>query len=385
MSFFKKIFILAIFLFSLGEIIRIDYGNGIVFRPLDVVIGMTVVFWLIFKLIKKEKIKQKNIYIPILSFAGIGGLSLLINYSSLSVSEFFISLMYLIRWIAYAGIFFVVLDFDENFKKKISNILIIVGSLIVGLGYIQYFFYSNLRNLYYLGWDEHMYRMFSVFLDPNFAGAFFVLFLLFLVSIFLKKKSILMGLILILTLAAVFLTFSRSALIMLIISTSLLFILMSRKKLIILLFAIVFVAILISSRYFNIANINLFRVASSEARIETAKDTLRIIQSRPILGIGFNAYRYVQVQYGLRNKINNASHADASTDNSFLFVMATTGIVGLILYLFLWFRMIKNASVLVIASVVGVFVDSLFINSLFYPFIMLWLWILMGLEIKRNN
>jgi O-antigen ligase len=221
--------------------------------------------------------------------------------------------------------------------------------------------------------------MFSVFLDPNFAGAFFVLFLLFLVSIFLKKKSILIGLILILTLGAIFLTFSRSALIMLIISTSLLFILMSRKKLIILLFAIVFIVILISSRYFNIANINLFRVASSEARIETAKDTLKVIQSRPILGIGFNAYRYAQVQYGLRNEINVASHADASTDNSFLFVMATTGIVGLILYLFLWFRILKIASVLVIASVVGVFVDSLFINSLFYPSIMLWLWIVAGL------
>ena len=381
----KKLFIVILFLFTFGEIIRLDFGNGIFIKPLDIGVGLVVFLWLISKFMKRERIKQKYIYIPVLFFAGFGFFSLLINHSNLNINQFFISLMYLIRWVVYAGIFFVVLDFDKNYKKLTSKLLIIFGSAVVVLGYIQYFFYSNLRNLFYLGWDEHMYRMFSVFLDPNFAGAFFVLFFLFLADIFLKKKSLMIGLLAFLTLGAVFLTFSRSALIMLIVSSGMLFVLQKKKIWILLLLLITFVALAISSRYFNIENINLFRVVSSQARLETAKNAVSIISENSLIGVGFNSYRYAQFRHGFRNESNIISHADASSDNSFLFVLATTGIVGFILYLFLWFRLIKITSILASASVLGVFVSSMFINSLFYPFIMLWLWIILALSIKNHN
>jgi len=380
----KKLFIFILPLFIFGEIIRLDLGNGVFLKPVDIGIGFILALWLISKLAKKEKIRQRNIYIPILFFAGSGALSLLINYSNLTISQFFISLMYLVRWVTYAGIFFIVNDFDKNFKKKIPTLLIVVGALIVGLGYLQYFFYSSLRNLFYLGWDEHMYRMFSVFLDPNFAGSFFVLFFLFLVSLFLEKKNILICFLAALTLGAVFLTFSRSALIMLIVSSSLLFILMNKKIWIAILLGIIFIVFGMSSRYFNIENINLFRIVSSEARLETARNAIAIIKNNPIFGVGFNSYRYAQFRYGLRN--DNAvavSHADAGVDNSFLFVIATTGIVGFILFLFLWLRILKNTSILAVASIMGVFVNSMFINSLFYPFIMLWLWIIIAVKVSR--
>jgi len=381
----KKLFIVILFLFTFGEIIRLDFGNGIFIKPLDIGVGLVVFLWLISKFMKRERIKQKYIYIPVLFFAGFGFFSLLINHSNLNINQFFISLMYLIRWVVYAGIFFVVLDFDKNYKKLTSKLLIIFGSAVVVLGYIQYFFYSNLRNLFYLGWDEHMYRMFSVFLDPNFAGAFFVLFFLFLADIFLKKKSLMIGLLAFLTLGAVFLTFSRSALIMLIVSSGALFVLQKKKIWILLLLLITFVTLAISSRYFNIENINLFRVVSSQARLETAKNAVSIISENSLIGVGFNSYRYAQFRHGFRNESNIISHADASPDNSFLFVLATTGIVGFILYLFLWFRLIKITSILASASVLGVFVSSMFINSLFYPFIMLWLWIILALSIKNHN
>ncbi|KKQ37049.1 MAG: hypothetical protein A3H17_01325 [Candidatus Levybacteria bacterium RIFCSPLOWO2_12_FULL_37_14] len=384
MDLLKKIFIFVLFLFPLGEIARIDFGNGVALKPLDIGVGVLVSSWLAFKLFNKQKIRQKNIYIPALLFSLSGFFSLTVGNLQLSLNEFLISFLYLLRWLAYAGVFFVISDFDNDFKKKISNTLIIVGSLVVGLGYLQYFFYSNLRNLYYLGWDEHMHRMFSVFLDPNFAGAFFVLFFLFLIGVFLKNKNISAGILLMLTLGAVFLTFSRSALIMLIISSSLLFVLMHKKIWIAILFGITILVITMSSRYFSIENINLFRIVSSEARLATAKEAVRIILSRPIFGVGFNSYRYAKLDYGLRNnKLYLISHADAGVDNSFLFVAATTGIVGFILYLFLWFRIFKIASILAIASIAGIFINSLFINSLFYPFIMLWLWIIIAIKVNR--
>lgn len=384
MGLLKKIFIFLIFLFPFGEVIRVDLGNGIIAKPLDVGAGLMVFMWLTFKLKRRETMRQKYILFPILLFSSIGFFSLLINYSSLSFNQFLVSLMYLLRWIVYAGVFFAVSDFDEDFKKKISNLLIGIGSLVVVLGYLQYFFYPSLRNLYYLGWDEHMHRMFSTFLDPNFAGAFFVLFFLFLLILLLKKKNILIGLLVILTLGGVFLTFSRSALIMLIISSSLLFVLMNKKIWIAVLLGIIILVLSASSKYFSIENINLFRIVSSEARLETAKNAIRIIQNHPVFGVGFNAYKYAQLDYGFRNdKAAVMSHADAGADNSFLFVLATTGIVGFILYLFLWFRILKynfKNNPLILSSSIGIFASSLFINSMFYTYIMFWLWVIMGLK-----
>lgn len=384
MDIFKIIFILVLFLFPIGEIIRIDFGNSIVLKPIDIGVVLVVFFWLIIKLKKKEEIKQKNILLPVLLFIISAFFSLVINYSSLSLNQFFVSSAYLVRWIFYAGIFFVVSDFNREFKKRISGLLILVGSIIVGLGYVQYFFYPNLKNLFYLGWDEHKYRMFSVFLDPNFAGAFFVLFFIFLISSYFRNKNKLIGLFSILTLGAVFLTFSRSALIMLIVSSSLLFILSNKKIWIGLLFGITFLVLSISSKYFNIENINLFRIVSSEARIETSRNAIKIIEDHPVFGVGFNTYRYAQLDYGFRqDKSKIVSHADAGADNSILFVLATTGAVGFFFYGFVWFKILKTANALIIASVIGILIDSLFINSLFYTYIIFWLWVIIAL--KENN
>lgn len=381
MGILKKIFILVLFLFPLGEIVRIDLGNSIVVKPLDIGVGILVLSWIIFKFFKKQKINQTRILTPAILFVLSGFFSLIISSLHLSSQEFLVAFSYLLRWAAYAGIFFVVSDFDKEIKKKISNLLIVAGSLIVGLGYLQYFFYSSLKNLFYLGWDEHMYRMFSIFLDPNFAGAFFVLFFLFLINLFVKEKKVFIGLLLALTLGAIFLTFSRSALIMLIASSGILFVLLNRKIWIALLLGIVFVALIISSKYFDVENINLFRVVSSQARLETSKNAIKIIGDQPIFGVGFNAYRYAQLRYGFINdKAEVVSHADAGVDNSILFVLATTGIVGFLFYNLMWIKIIKTANALVIASVMGLLINSLFINSLFYTYIIFWLWVIIGLR-----
>ena len=163
---------------------------------------------------------------------------------------------------------------------------------------------------------------------------------------------------------------------------------------VILLFLIFFVG---SSRNFYIENLNLLRVVSSEARIKSAIEALNIIKKQPVLGVGFNAYKYAQIRSGTRSSINAlTSHADAGTDNSFLFILATTGIVGFISYAYMWFKLLKSDSLkikqnsnwlrpVIIASTVGLFIDALFINSLFYPFIMMWMFCIFGLSVKENR
>lgn len=402
MGLLKIVFIFAILLFPLGEVVRVNLADNVVIKPLDIGIGVLFLSWLMFKLWHKQKIKQTNILLPTVMFVSSGLFSLIKNDLHLSLNEFFISFAYLLRWIAYAGVFFVVSDFNKKFKRKISKLLIIIGSFIVGLGYVQFFFYPNLRNLYYLGWDEHMHRMFSVFLDPNFAGSFFVLFFLFLINIIFRNKNIAVGLLAFLTLGAVFLTFSRSALIMLIVSSSLFFILINKKKWIVILLGITLLVLGISSKYSNIENINLFRVVSSEARFESAREAVKVIQDYPVFGVGFNAYKYAKINFGLSvNSPGAISHADAGTDNSFLFVLATTGIAGIIFYLNLLWSILKKSylsykineendiqkylAIAAIASLLGIIINSLFINSLFYSFIMIWLWILLGLTNKNDS
>lgn len=389
MGLLKILFIITIaILFLLGEIFRINLSSGVSIRLLDLGVGILVAFWLLLHLLRGKKIKSQLVLLPVLIFSGIGAISLLINSQFLTTKEFITSALYLARWVSYAGLYFVVKGFDVKFKNSIVKSMLIGGGVVVFAGYLQYFFYSNLRNLYYLGWDEHMHRLFSSFLDPNFAGAFLVLYSLFLLGLMFKKierdsknKLIMLGSVLILTTVAAFLTYSRSALLMLFFSLLAFLIIKKMKKWILLVILLFLMFFVVGYQNFYIENLNLLRIASSEARIESAQNAIAIIAKNPILGVGFNAYRYAQIRYGFRGGAGaEVSHADAGTDNSFLFVLATTGIVGFIAYIWLWFRILRKnaASALILASIVGVFVNSLFINSLFYPFIMLWLWILIA-------
>ena len=80
------------------------------------------------------------------------------------------------------------------------------------------------------------------------------------------------------------------------------------------------------------------------------------------------------------------SNAAAGLDNSLLFVTATTGIVGLAAYVFLLgkavfvsfrrLRTLKPLNALLTATLIAIIVHSMFNNSLFYPWVMIWLWLL---------
>jgi len=406
MGILKISFIILLLLFPLGQIARLEFQNGVAVTLNDIAVGVVVLVFL-FANRSKQRFK-KSLTIPINIFAVIGLVSLVVNIRVLNISEFIVSLLYGIRWILYAGIFFVVSEFDPKFKKIITKVMIFIGSLVVIGGYLQYFLYPNLRNLYYLGWDEHLYRMFSSFLDPNFAGAFFVLYFLLLSGLLLdsfeKKQRLkkgnlgiialfLSGLV---TLIAIILTYSRSAYIMLLVG-AITFLILKKQKKIAVGFILVFFMLIVYFSNLRIEGMNPLRIASSEARLESASHAITIIRNNPILGVGFNAYRYAQVRYGfIQEDSDMLSHSGAGTDNSFLFVLATTGIIGFTAYIYMWLKILsytfkvpaqnnfqKTIACVVIASTVGIFVNALFINSLFYPSIMLWMWVLIGLRESR--
>lgn len=398
----KIIFVIFVLTFTFGEIARFDFGNAIFVKPIDFIAVVLILVWLLQGIGKgNKKIFHGKFSRPILLFVVIALISLVVNIKYLSHAEFVVSLSYLARWVLYGCLYYVVKSFSLEFKKKILYILFSIGTLLVLFGFIQYFFYPDLRNLYYLGWDEHMYRLFSTFLDPNFSGAFFVLYFIFLAGFFIhqlekrKKLATLIGIVFLFTLLAIYLTYSRSALVMLFVSSIVFLVFIKKVRWVLGLIIISAVFILLTSKTY-LENTNLFRTASIEARLDSARNAVQIIKDNIVIGVGFNTYRYAQIRYKFTDEKDTLkNHAGAGTDNSFLFILATTGVIGLLSYSYLLFSILKRAyanyratkkreiintlSIIVISSFVGIIIDSIFINSLFYPFNMMWLWILVGL------
>lgn len=391
-------FILLLLLFSFGEVIRITLIPNATVKLLDVGVLFLLLLSVtqIIELKKIATVTNDPLWKPILLFLGVAGVSLFVNSVSLNAQQFTVALSYLLRWGMYAAVYFIVRSFDTSFRHRIQYLLLIPGVLLVANGLLQYFFYNDLRNLYYLGWDDHMHRLFTTFLDPNFAGAFFVLFFLYLLGLFYQTKEktrLGIGILIGLTGLVIFLTYSRSALLMLAVGVFV-FLVIQRKLrwfLLLLLLVGIFMSVLYATGQYKVENTNLFRVASSEARLETASIAWQLFQKNPVFGVGFNAYRYAQVQAGFRTPKGAAtSHADAGSDTSLLFVLATTGFVGFIAYVFIWVTVTRYIwdnirkrdmyTTVLVASIAGLFVNSLFINSLFFPSIMLWMWILLALR-----
>lgn len=376
---------LLFLLFSLGEIVKFSVLESVSIGLIDIVIFVIFTIW-VFRIKKTNYVLLK----PIIIFAVIAALSLMLNLLNFSKDQIFVSSLYLVRWILYSTIYFVFRDIGKIYSKKISKYMTIAGFIVVALGFAQLFFYPSLRGLYYLGWDEHLNRIFSTFLDPNFAGVVLVLLFVF-VFVFKEKlfggNKILYYATQIITFVAVILTYSRGSMLMLF-SCAFFYSIFTKNWKFILLTMLVFLAVfIILIPGFGQEGTNLLRTASTNQRINSSLKALEIFQKNT-LGVGFNTYRYAREKYGeIDTSVFGPSHAGAGVDNSFIFILVTGGVLGLASYVYLLIKMIKlgimkkknGYGMVLLLSLVGLMINSLTINSLFYSFIMLWVWSLAGL------
>lgn len=396
----KKIIFLIIIVFAiLGEISRIYFKNAIAISLLDIASFFSLIYIIIFYFKNKRDSSFKNLKYFIL-FILICFISLVFNFKNFTFNQIIISALYLFRFISYSSIYFLVTILYKKNKSFVENVLLIWGFIFIFLGFLQYFLYPNLRNLYYLGWDDHLYRLFSTFLDPNFAGLFIASFLFFLLSrfynlhILFKSKYTFFSnaklyLIFVLSFIALLLTYSRGALVGFF-GSFIIFILISKNKIykyLLALFIILFIIFAIFFTHAKSEGVNLFRTYSIGQRLISLDHGLIIFSKSPILGVGFNTYRYEQEKLKFVLPKTNLNHSAAGTDNSFLFILATTGIIGFFAYLFLIFKILEvkanknfklyNLNIkdkLILFSILTIFISSLFINAIFYPPIMVWLW-----------
>lgn len=346
----------------------------------DLAVGVLVILWFIkykeaLKIFQKDK---KIIFFGI--FIAIGFLSLLISPIQMSFQERLISSGYLARLFFYSFVYITTeyLFKAQNIKSgNIYKLLIFSGAILAVLGWMQYFLYPDLRNLYYLGWDPHYKRIFSTFLDPNFFGLIMVL--VFIVVWIKTKISFWTVFLRLFIFTTIMFTYSRGTFVALV-SAFLYYALSKRKmKIFALAAAVVLLSILLLPRGAGGVGVQLERTFSINDRISNWKETVTIISRYPIAGVGFNSLRYARRQFGFVTSDWLESHAAAGADNSLLFVLATTGIVGFLFFALFLFYCFKETGITGRVSLVVILVHSLFINSFFYPSVIFWLWIILSL------
>ena len=354
------------FLFSLGQIGRISIQNqNINFYIYEVVfLGYFIYLFSKYKFTPFNSIKVRGLYyFPIALTA-----SLLFSFSNYSFIQNLTALLYLIR----TGFYFILGIYLHHIFFKIKNkrnfltsgiILFIISILITS--FIQYFLYPNLRNLIYLGWDPHQFRIFGVFLDTSISAAIYGLVLIYLLvkynNFLFSKMS--RNLLLLAFMILGLLTYSRGFYISILIT--LIYYLFRNKniKYIFLLFGVFIISLYIIPKPFG-EGVNLLRVYSIESRIYQNREGLKNWYKNPLFGVGYNHLKSV-------NKILSVypEHASSAYPSSFITVLATSGLVGLFFFVFA-LKNLWNYSKMSRYFILFLSVFSLMDNILLHPFIL---------------
>lgn len=314
----------------------------------------------------------------------IATLSLLMTPLKLSAGQYLTSTLYIGRLASYLLLGWLI--YCRAFKfLRFNFVLIFSGITLAFLGLLQLIFIPNLSFLANNGWDPHYFRLASTLLDPNFTGVFLVLTLLLLLGKKgLRKSKFWIFAFILVYLASVF-TFSRSTALLLGVSF-LTFSIMSRSVkmlMLTLLLSLGFLMVFKSYTQTVAQPRNIDRQQSAQSRFNSWEQGWKIFTSSPLLGVGFNNYRYALDQYHLAPSSFIQSRGASGNDSSLLFVASTTGVIGLTSYLLFFssllikawgnFRQGNRNGLILCAALVGLLVNSFFINSFFYPWILLWI------------
>jgi len=249
-------------------------------------------------------------------------------------------------------LFFAVKHIAFNRIKKPLVVSLVIFSF---LSLFQYIFIPDMRFLKNLGFDDHYFRLIGTLFDPNFTGAIFAAVALF----FIGNNKISYSLPFIGLLAP---TLSRASYLVFIIGLIYFFIINKKIKLL-LLFALLGLLIFLIPKPFG-EGINLLRTFSIYSRIESWQEGIALFQTKPFFGWGYNTLRGLN---GSRFQI----------DNSFIFLLATTGIFGLLSFINLQKAIVSNIKNVGIKILLySLLIHSIFNNSFFYIWILSFFWLM---------
>lgn len=376
----NNIFIFLFFvLFPFGQIIRIG-----ILHPLDVIVGAGAIYAVV------KKFKKPGFFIYFDGLLVIFFFSWIFGSLIFKQNEVLYGLFYLIRLFAYSYYFVYVWNFAKSSaknKKLLIDSLLTSSIISAVFGWIQYFTLSDLKPFFIWGWDMHLFRLVGTFLDPTFLGLILVFGII--ISLYScidtwKRKDVLITLFLLISLAF---TYSRASYLALFVGlTPIIWRKNTLKKIIIP--SVLFIMLIFLLPTSKNHSIELFRSFSAIAKVENYQTTLKIFSNSPIFGIGYNNMCIANQKY--IGPQDFSSHACSGSDSSILFILATTGVVGLIVFIYLIVNvrssLIQNYYLLIInSSFIALTVHSLFSNSMFYPWIMGWMVTLLSIQAKSKE
>lgn len=356
-----------------GQLIKIPNST----RGGLTILDLSVVILTLISLISL-RFRLKNPPRPItiaLIFTIILLVSLLLTPLHLSAGEYLDS-------IAYSGRFFLYILFGwtlysgalPGLKERVPQTIAYSGVALAILGFFQLILFPNLAFLQTEGWDPHYLRLVSTLLDPNFLGGFFTLCFITLLSQVNSKMPTIPKVMLGIIYLALLLTFSRSA--YLTFGLALLAFSFFRKSPKMVLISLLLIGGLglgyLGYQHAIAQPRGINRQQSAQYRISSWQTGWEMFNHSPVLGVGFNAYRYALTEYNLTPKEFTQTRGASANDSSLLFILSTTGIIGFAVFL-LFLGSLARQNTLLLTGLTGIIAQSFFINSLFYPWILIWI------------
>jgi len=371
-GFIRVLLLVLAGLLGLGQLQKIQLSNLSALYYHDVVILAVVIVSLPFLQQTSKWLIQKKWVRWFVRFIAIVAISLVVAYMNNPVQTWIIGLMYFGRLVVYSFFCLSLIALVRERLVQRSEILgltLVSTTLIAVAGLFQYFVIPDVRELRFTGWDDHYFRVVSTLLDPSFTGIIVLIGFFVSLQYLVKKRPAHMIWIAVLHFAALLLTYSRASFVAL--GVALIFLALQYNRLrkgVFLIFCLGVIGIFFLPRPAS-EGARLERLTSVQARVV---NTIRGIQklSPTTLLIG-NGWYLTNADRQSNNTISFISHS-SSPDNSFLHVLQSTGIGGLIVLGILGYALFRSSRSLSLrTSLVAITVASCINQVLFYPWILL--------------
>ena len=392
---------------ALGEYSRLEFlGRSVVLSDIFIPVFELTLLWSF-----RDKFidpRLTKVIKTLLIFMVLAAFSLLLALLVLPFTDILQSGLYLFRLVLYFGLIPCSwLLIDPAREKPLQYWLIVIALCVAATGFLQLQFLPNLEDLAKTaGYDPHINRLVGSWLDPNFIGGYFAVVSVFFLSLAVYEKHnntrlLLLGTSTVL-LIALFLTYSRSAYLSFLVGIFILGIMKARTLLIVILIiggiglasserAQQRVDELVTSMTSVLFNTAENPDPTARLRIQNWEQTLELIGQKPWFGHGYNTLSYVKLNEGFIK--SEDVHSASGSDSSLLTITATTGIIGLLVFLFFIFLILRDSLLTWLhdqdhqhkAWGLGVFIVTLsllvhsnFVNSLIFPQMMLFYLPLIG-------
>lgn len=412
-----------------GQIFRIPLraGSDLSLRVADIVVAAVALGWLAKSVYRSIVNRGRSVATfqladkLFLAFQILLPLTFLLNVARFTHHDLLTGFGYLLRLEGYLTLYWVARSWHQSVNPTTYSRYFVWSAVIVAvIGFVQLGLFGDFRFMTAFGWDPHVGRLLSSFYDPNFVAIYLGLGLIAATAQILfgqpthRKWYYLLGAVM---LMALYFTFSRSG----IISVGVAMILLGFRKnwkvavVIAGLFAVMmflpgragsrFISIFTSTKVETTTNQNGKKTVNlvsdnqdtGAARILSWKRAFAVIKSSPVYGVGYNNFGPASVQTGGRKADDAATGAAQASDSSLLDIWATTGLIGLVVFLAFAWQLLRSSWLIsraVLADpnlawragfgfgLLALGIDATFINSLLYPQLLIYWLIFAGILVS---